>query len=612
MSVDTSTAPAPATVMSRAVGVLGLLCLLPVALAVLLQGLHIGLFQTLNGVLPISDSNLWAQCASALASGHESYNLAWCLRRPLAIVLQAPLFVLAPRSMAAVVLVQLLVVCLALWWFLLSLVRTFPVRTWTAGLAYVACLFPVLWYGTYLGPEAIALALSFLSVAALLRFARGWSPWWAIVGVGLSLVVLQMRPGNPLLVGVLAIGSLLLLRRAGHRWLTVAGVAAALAVIWLAPPRVLAAAGWSDAGHAANLWSAAYSAATPEDDSWMSAYDRFAPEVSCPPVAQWTADPCLAFESDRFGQLLREATIAEVRAAPTAMPRQFLTNATALASAGYLNEMGGHPYVPTWRVWDEQDRAALTSAPDAVGTWSATLLWAASWVLAAALVVTAWRRGRALLRTPDGLAVWVGLACIGGAFASYALVGHVEPQRHLVQNIPYVVLGTVGLLAVLWPSRGGAVVAPAPRWMTVLTVAISGAVLVGAVVEGHAPTAQVTLARGCAGGAAPETYDVVAVAPVGTEAALASPADWRRADVRAGSIVLGGRSWMAQMAASLPPGMVLDLRATASGEVVPVFVAAADAVALEGGAKGSSMQAWCTRTPSATGVMVVHDLVPQR
>lgn len=593
---------------------LGFLSLVPVGLLVLAQSVKLGFFQTLASAIPISDSNLWASCASALAAGHESYNLAWCARRPLAVLLEAPFFVISPGSLAAVVVLQLLTVCLAFWWFLYSVGRSVPVSRPGLLAVYALGLFPVFWYGTYLGPEGVALGLTLVSASGVIRYlATRWLPWgW--IGVGTAVLVFQIRPGNFVLVAVLAIGLLILMRRSGSRWIVLVAVAVTLIALFAGPARVFSIVGWPAAGHAANFWATAYSAATPEQDTWVSAYDRFGPVFGCPPVAQWGPDPCLQLENDEFGQFVRDAALTMIRENPLAVPSQIATNIVQFAGGGYLNAIWGHPFGATATPWSSPFAAGGFGWIYVMGALVATLFWLGSAALVFLLALRLVRLGRwgNPLRgesvndsaTAAGGAMWIGLATIAGGFTSYALVGHDEGQRHLVQSIPFVLLGLAGLVA-----RRDAVGPIDPpkrtlRWPLALAWAVVGAVALGAAVEGRSGSDRLTVVRGCNSDVADsEEYEVIASATLQTLATVQGPSDWRRISDLSTQVAFPRLSWMQQMKDRLPPGQILDLRSVNTAEIIPVFVSADDLSRSEAGS------IWCTRTPSKYEVMVVHDLV---
>lgn len=606
---------------------LGWLCLIPVFLVIVAQSVALGYSMTLGSTVPLSDSNIWASCASALAGGDESYNLAWCLRRPLTIVAQSPLFLLAPKSMAAVVLIQLLVVCVALWWFLVAVARSMPVGRIGILLVYALSLWPVLSYGTYLGPEAQTLWLSFVSAAAVLTYLRTRRIGWGILGGSTAILAFQIRPGNAVVTATLAIGVVVLTWRRDRRVLAALGIAVVFLGMWLLPPRIMAVAGWAQAGHAANFWATAYSAATPEDDGWEAAYERFAPEVGCPGPAEWTADPCLALESEKFGQLLRDQAITQMRANPKAIVRQMVVNLRVLASDGYLNQMWATPFAPAWQIWNTADRAVLFDGWDGLYAAGATLVWVASWVLLALLCLGLFRLRR--LRGPPiegsqsdvdrdqqprtiAYVLALGLIAIFGATATFALIGHDEPQRHLVQNIPFILAAIAGLASLPW--RKGARTLPgsapwrrSPKWVAILISGVVGALVLGAGSEGRLPTQSLQVSRSCEAGAAAQTYEVVGTASVGSELGIGSPDDWRKLGNPDISLLFSGQSYYVQQNLDrLPPGTVLDLRSKVTGEVIPVFVS--DEVLSVHPFDGGGF--WCTRTPSKYGVMLVHDLVP--
>lgn len=596
---------------SLSTAALGWLSLVPVLVVVLAQLLHVGYSMTVASAVPVSDSNVWASCASALADSSMSDNLQWCLRRPLTVIAQSPLFVIAPGSMAAVVVLQVLVVSLLLWWFLATVNRLLPVRRWTVLLVYVLALWPVLTYGTYLGPEAPALALSFASAAALLRFLSQGQVWWGIASGVAAILALQMRPGNPVLTGVICGGVVVLTWLGARRILPALGIVAVFGLLWWLPVRLLGLLGWPQAGHASNFWSVMYSAATPDpNDTWIAAYDKFGGQLGCPSV--FTPDPCLAFESQAFGELLQQDVIRLVQEYPTAIPRQLLSNITTLVSDGFLNHMWATPFVPAWRPGGIE---MLASGWNGLGVVLATLLWLASLALVALLAVGLFRlRARTdsdsrLLR----FVLWIGAVTIAGSALFFALVGHDEPQRHLVQNVPYVLL-TISGVAAVFAGRARAIggvrnsTRGSARWlMAVLVIIVVGAVT-SAAIEGRASRQSFMVVRSCdepASAALP--YDVMSAASVGSRATVLAPSNWRTLESRSATVLLADISWVQQELDKLPAGLVLDLRSPANGEVVPVFVSDELLLAAQ---QTTTPTVWCTNSPSQYGTMLVHDLLP--
>lgn len=589
--------------------VLGYLSLVPVLVVVLAQFLHVGYSMTVASAVPVSDSNVWASCASALADSSMSDNLQWCLRRPLTVLAQSPLFVIAPGSMAAVVVLQVLALSLLLWWFLATINARLPVRRWAVLLVYLIALWPVLAYGTYLGPEAPALALSFASATALLIFLSTGQTWWGIGSGVAAILALQMRPGNPILTAVICGGVVLLTWRATRRILRAFGIAASFALLWWLPVRLLGLLGWPQAGHASNFWSTMYSAATPEaDDTWVAAYDKYGSQLDCPSV--FTPDPCLAFESQAFVELLQKDVVRLVQEHPTAIPRQMLANVATYLGDGFLNHMWATPYVPVWRPGGAE---MLAYGWNGLGVVLASLLWLASVALVTLVAVGLFRtRGRA---GADSRVVrfvlWIAVVTIAGSAAFFALVGHDEAQRHLVQNIPYMLLSVTGVTAV-FAGRPGAIgdvrnaARGSQRRLTAALVALVVAVVAAAAIEGRATGQAFMVVRSCSDSSSDALpYEVVAAASVGSAAKVLAPSDWRTVDGRSATVLLADISWVRQELDKLPPGLVLDLRSPANGEVVPVFVSDESLAAAQG-----TDFTWCTNSPSQYGTMLVHDLIP--
>ncbi|MDD2857616.1 MAG: hypothetical protein PHU75_02980 [Candidatus Nanopelagicales bacterium] len=598
---------------------LGFMCLVPVIVVIAAQAFSLGHLTMLGSSVPVADAGLWSSCASALANGHESVNLAWCLRRPLTMFVQTPFFMAAPTSLPALVVLQCLAVCMTFWWFLVTIARRLPMNRAGLLLIYALGLWPVLAYGTYLGPEAVALGLSLGSAATLLTYLSTSRLRWGIACGGLAILAFQIRPGNVFLTAALCGGIAVWEWRRDRRWWAAIGVGALFVAIGFLPTRVMQVAGWSQAGHASNFWSAAYSAATPESDSWEAAYDQLAAEVDCPLVADWSADPCLAFETDAFGDLLRDRAIALMRAHPEAMAYQLVTNLKLLGEDGYLNQMWATPATPAWQIWRAHDRAFLMDGWNGVYAAFATLVWAASWVVLALLCFATFRLRRqrgspagdvALVSKPMRTAmvtVVVALVAIVGAATTFALVGHTEPQRHLVQNVPYILAAIGALTFIPWRKRDQFPAIPlrrrSPRWAWVLLGALIGALAMGSLMEGHRTSTQLRVSSSCESSDSSLTpYAVVGSVSVASKLAAPDPMNWRRLSDRSVS-VLFDNYWVRTMLDKLPSGHILDLRSGDTGEIVPVFISDAD---LSTASTGS----WCVRSPDQHGVMVVHDLVP--
>jgi len=593
---------------------LGWLSLVPVALLLLAQAVGAGSYSTVGGVLPIFDSGIWASCSSALAHGNQATDFAWCLRRPLSMLVQAPLYLLAPMSIAAAVLVQTLLVCLALWFFLVALLRSISFPRWGLVVVYVLAVLVVFTYGPYLGPEGMALALSFVSAGAILNFLRQRTVSWGLLAIGAAVVVMQMRPGNPVVLAALVVGVLGVLGRERRHWLVILSVVLGLTLLWAAPTRVMQSAGWPSAGHATNFWSAAYSAATPEIDNWTAAYDRFGPDFGCPPVAQWSLDLCHELESEAFGNRLRDAAFNEIRTHPEALARQAASNTVALLGMGYLNHMLGVSYPPNWQIWKPEQRLAWAIDRTTLGTFFSAGLWLASLAVLAGLIVGTLRLGRkgwpfaGSLDEPSrriGATVWLGLFTIAGAFGSYALIGHDDPQRHLVQGVPYLLAAMAGLTGLMFPSQAQqSIPPPRRRWPRAVLGSTIALVLVVAFVEGRSPTASLTIAVTCNTASPTRSLAVVGQVPAQTAASLASPADWRRLAVPAASVILSSQSRARLLLENVPDGQLLLLR-NSTGELFPVFVADDDLLH-----QRRKRGPWCMLAPSQYDSMIVRDLIP--
>ena len=595
---------------------LGFLCLIPVGLTVILQALQLGVHHLVGTAIPVSDSNLWAGCASSIAQFNSPQNLGWCLKRPLTMFLQAPEFFLAPHSMNAVIVLQILGISTLLWWFLLVLGRTLPVSRVAVAILLAIATWPVIYFGTHLGPEGPALALTFVSATAALKFLFTQRVVWGFVGGAAALLVLQIRPGNPLLTVTIMITVVVVLWRAANSRLAAIAVAMSYLLVWWLPLQILKSLGWSDAGHGSNFWFVVYSAATPEQDTWMTAYEVYAAQVGCPP--EWSPDPCLGLDTTAFTLLIRDATVGLIQQYPMAIPKQILINLESILQAGYLGNLMAWPYSPAWTL------ARMEEFPEwwqVGGHLVSSLLAAASLVLLPLLVAGLVLLNRSATkarmsfdalptagqRTMSG-SIWLGVATVVGLVGFLALVIHDEGSRHMVQNIPFILITVAAVWSgIIFPGKWGSVTQSTSRpakWrrgiMPVLILAIFGA----AVVEGHREGTAFTVAGRCGSAIPkPEDFTVVSAVSWGGGIPFTTPANWRILTNR-DSRMWPNDGWVGGVElATLPAGTLVDLRSDDDGNLMPAFVKAGDFPAPD-------KTTWCLRSPSQYGTMLVYDLVP--
>ena len=235
---------------------LGFLSLVPVLLVIIAQALQIGFGTTLASSVPISDSNIWAGCASNLSRLTTPENLGWCLKRPSQMFLQSPFFLASPRSMGAAIILQTLALSGLMWWLLTTIRGTLPVTRLALWLVYLASIWPVFFYGTQFGTETPALALSVVSATCLLTFLGSRRLSWGFASVAAALLAYQMRPGNLLLTLVLAVGLLVFAWRITRRWFAPVMFAAGFIAVWWLPYQIMRLAGWTEAGGSTSKSSA--------------------------------------------------------------------------------------------------------------------------------------------------------------------------------------------------------------------------------------------------------------------------------------------------------------------------------------------------------------------
>lgn len=551
--------------------VLAVLTLTPTVLLILSQALNIGRTYTIGGSVALSDSAGWNACASALAAGFESAESGdWCQRRPLAFILESGYFQLVPASTAAVMVVQTALLGLASWLLLIVTQRTLRAPFWALVLAAVALLWPTFSYGGSLGPEGVCLLLSLASTALLLQFLRDRNPWWGAGSAALLILALQVRPGNiPLTVAVCAdvVGVVYLsLRR--HK--LAAGIGVGLLGLWLLPNQLLRLAGLKEAGNGGNFWYTLYSAATPQADTWAEAKQLFRGQLR-------PGQPeSVAFER------AKSAAVELLAQDPSHFISQLRTNIDTFVSQGFVNLALGNPVRLAW------DAGIIPSAEPLLGLLS-LVGFAASWLFlltvvgALAAAIARRRRDRpwpAEDRVRTHLVV-LGLVCFVGAAGFFAVAGHDEATRHLVQNIPFLLVSWIAGLTLLTRLRQpvstiSGISAPAVRKVGIAYGAVVLTVAVVAGAEGRVSPTSLTIAKSCESGASTSRWTVIGSAPVDTSRRVAAPLEWRRQSRPPASLFLGEGGWLNREMERLPSGVVLALREQDSGDVVNAFLADSD------------------------------------
>ena len=601
---------------------LGFLSLVPVVIVLIAQTLQIGFGLTLASSVPISDSNVWSGCASELSKLTTPENLGWCLKRPNQMFLQSPFFLASPNSMGGAIVLQTLVLSGLMWWLLISIRRTLPVTRLAVWIVYLASIWPIVLYGTQFATESPALGLSLVSVAFLLNFLGSRRFIWGFASVATALLAYQLRPGNLLLTLLLALGLLVFAWKVTRRWLLPALLTAGFVAVWWLPNQVMRMVGWSEAGHSSNFWSVLYSAASPENDTWEASYVRFAKQVGC--SADWNPDPCMGLESAKFAEILRDASFQLIRDNPFALPRQAFTNLTNLLDTGFLNLMWVNPFPTAWNVLQPD----YWQGGNALGVITASLLWVAASGLIGLIVLAlvkwrrnpSWREGRLERFGVRGthrlfICIVLGLVTIVGSIAFFALVGHDEPQRHMVQNIPFVLLALAAVVTIF--SRhvkvgSKSLVARTAEdvfdsvWSKLGLGMLVAVISLGAIIEGHTAGQTLTIKRSCSNEKEIlQEYIVIGKARWNAQTIVQGPSDWRVLQGRSTQSFPSGFSWPQSQVNVLPPGNIMTMRSTTDGNIIPVFLS--DSLNV-GASTSMEPVVWCTQIPSQYDSMIVHDL----
>jgi hypothetical protein len=208
----------------------------------------------------------------------------------------------------------------------------------------------------------------------------------------------------------------------------------------------------------------------------------------------------------------------------------------------------------------------------------------------------------------------LGFITIAGAILFYALVGHDEPQRHLVQNIPFVLLAIAAVLTIfLRPRKIPDVASPVPvrdrAWTRITLSVLVLAIAATAVIEGHRAGESFMVARSCTDVTKPvQEYTVMAKARWDAATSVQGPSDWRVLQGETTRSFPTDRSWTQLQLNSLAPGTLMTLRAVDTGELVPVYLSDTASTAHAAAGDGAVL---CTRAAEEPGVMIVFDLVPR-
>lgn len=542
--------------------------MLPVLALLILQHFQAGLATSIASSIAISDSAGWLSCSSSALNSHVDPQIDWCMRRPLAVVTLIPVLALAPESTASALIVQALIIAAASWVFLFVMRRVLVSSTSVVLGASVTLVIPAFVYGSNFGPEAMCLVLSLMSATFFLAFLRIGNPVCAILAGVFAVMGLQSRPGNALLTASICAVVVVLLWTARRRVWAVATGASILAV-WVLPNRLLTTVGFDNAGHSGNFWAVIYSLATPESDHWDAAYSRLAPDA-----ARWGT------ESAAFAELLRKAAIEEVLANPDSVLGQMVTNVLHLVRHGPLTLAVGLPTGPA--IPRPSDLASTIMGLIGLPFWvaSVSLLILLPWA-----TFKVWRKG-----SPPPRGGWrpqfvplliVGWATVVGAIGFFAFTGHDEMNRHLIQNVPYLILALLVSIAVVFPGpiepRNAVHQGSRNSRSSSLALGVLGVVwllLLGAVVtEGHRPTKILSVVATCSPEAPePRQYEVIGGANVNSSTATSSPTAWRVGNRPASSLFGLLDSWVGRALAIAPPGRVLALRDVETGEVIASFL----------------------------------------
>ena len=411
----------------------------PPTVLVLLQ--YFGI--TINGnsiesQVQVSDAGAWMDCASSFPLG-DTWKDGWCMRRPNAFLFLAPLAHTVGLGAGIPVFLQVVMLSGSLSYLALVLIQEgIPRRFVAIGLFLSTWI--VLVHGVYMGPEALSIVFSALSLAFLMRALR--DPRWGYVIAGPLLMCLAytMRPGNPILT--LAVCGLFVYSASQIN-------STRLAPFWSAIfgalpffiPGIFRALGHKEAGHSANFASTIYALVDRDVTGWPQVYEIFSKERTG-----------LDFESFAWREYVLSEAGHVFQSDPFPALSQGVKNLLRFFDIGFLNMTfsTGAPRVELLRLSSWLD---LLHSPSALMILLVPLfLWAMSWFfIFKTLLRTVWADRQTWIRLHflkekrlprlskyDAYSI-LGVSTVVGALATFVVVGHDESIRHVVTNTPFLI-----------------------------------------------------------------------------------------------------------------------------------------------------------------------------
>ena len=580
----------------------------PIALVTIGQFLGFGTGTSLGGVIQITDAANWQSCASAATRLNLAAEFDWCARRPLGVLLMTPIALLASGSTASMIVLQVVILVATNMWLLWGAVRYLALPLWAAILAALLLIWPTYIHASGLTLEALSMVFATSSLAFLIRGFSAPSPMnLVLAGLALTLSFL-VRPGNPLLVVyVLGLAVVAVIRYRKVSKAMIAAFMGGLAVLLLGPTLLQAAIGSPVGAASGNVWASLYSAATPENDYWPSAYEAVK-EVVPADSPDW-----------EYSLAIRDETLELLRSNPEPFVRQMVSNGATFLDQGILNLALVNPFAtPSDGLSLNAALSRGVSLPAFIVSLSVGL-WLLSWILLPLFLYTLFvernRLGntRSAGRNAQFQIVVLGLITWLGAWIFFAVLGHDEQKRHLAQSVPFIILALVVSIQILAERRQGTsrkstdTVSLRRNWLVGFS-ALLAVVSLFAILEGRRPLTSVVLAECSSPDGLRRSWDVVGAAGVliGAHPNL-SPSSWRISRPFVFHLEHSNETWFRERVSELPPGTMAQLR-NAEGEVVPVFIDELQMKSLESGGLpvGSCLsEASPESTPGRLGLWVV-------
>lgn len=402
-------------------------------------------------VFQFSDAGNWLSCSFSFPQG-DDWTRNWCMRRPLSFILLSPIAATASWGAAVPIFINALIAVAAAQQ-LINQARLFDLNPWVTFLGSGILMGTGVFYGLLMGPEALAFALSCISVVAIIKTFNGAQKglFWPTIGCVAIVSSFLIRPGNPLLsLAVLVVLMSFLLSTRRYLGAVIGGLGIG-SLVWGLPAVLRIGLGLKDAAHGSNAWSTIYPLVSDRADNWPDVYRIFSESATG-----------VRRDTVAWGDLVREASIKAFWDDPFYGLDSFFQNIMWILNSGWLNmAIPVVPSSPQWQLFSTNSPSTIRAPSDTFWSQQGVLsmavlplsivLWAASWLTVVLVVVWLLKIARSWPadnkspvrsfdeRLKSSVPGILGTSTVLGLLVLFGLVGHDEEMRHLVQSLPFAV-----------------------------------------------------------------------------------------------------------------------------------------------------------------------------